>query len=254
MTLDQQGKTQLKLNSVETNNHHDIFGFKFDTKIETQRYVVSYNNNTYYIGFASNPGRSNNFKQAQFKQFLKGPDANTFVKTFDDSKTENANAFTEDMQIAAVASLFVYDNIRANQISVTKEEVEKNSATVYRTQGGAVPNASQERIIIGDNGKVDIEGDKMLYVTLDDKNHQIYFLEKRGGAQSGAYIASFEIPQSLADDIKNNAVPQEEGRLFPGLPQKVDPTKSNSAYGLPKEYIQKLRQQAIQGSGSTETP
>ncbi|SCC21843.1 hypothetical protein GA0116948_104265 [Chitinophaga costaii] len=93
----------------------------------------------------------------------------------------------------------------------------------------------------------------MLYVTLNDKAHQVYFYQKRGGSEKGAQIASFKIPQSLADEIVANGVPQAQGKAKPGRPQISDPTRSNSAYGLPKTYIDKLRQQAISGTGKTET-
>jgi filamentous hemagglutinin len=123
------------------------------------------------------------------------------------------------------------------------------TSTVYRTQGGKVPNASRNRILIDENGNVTINGDNMLYVTIDDISHQIYFYNKRGGVAQDAEIVSFEIPKSLAEEIKQNAVPQDLGKENPGKPQISDETKSTGAYGLPKEYIEKIQGQAIQGSG-----
>ncbi|HEX8461577.1 MAG TPA: hypothetical protein VF623_09110, partial [Segetibacter sp.] len=94
----------------------------------------------------------------------------------------------------------------------------------------------------------------MLYITLNDKSHQLYFYQKRGGAGKGAEIVSFEIPQSLANEIVSNGIPQAQAKFNPSKPQISDPTKSSSAFGLPKNYIDKIRQQAIKGSGKTETP
>jgi hypothetical protein len=82
----------------------------------------------------------------------------------------------------------------------------------------------------------------------------VYFYDKRGGAENGAYVVSFKIPVSLLEEIKKNAVPQKQMENFPGRPQISDPRQSVSAYGLPKEYIDKLRDQAIPGSGKVETP
>jgi hypothetical protein len=93
----------------------------------------------------------------------------------------------------------------------------------------------------------------MLFVTIDDKAHQVYFYNKRGGTENGAAITSFKITQSLADEIKNNAVSQLQGKTYPDRPQKVDVSKSPSAYGLPKTYIDKLRSQLIQGTGTSQT-
>ena len=130
----------------------------------------------------------------------------------------------------------------------------EKASIVYRTQGGELPNASQKRIIIDENGNIKIKGDKMLYVTLDDKAHQVYFYNKRGGAGKGAEVTSFEIPEALAKEIKSNAVPQYEGKTFPNKPQISDPSKSSGAFGLPEEYIKKIEAQAIKGSGKIEQP
>jgi RHS repeat-associated protein len=116
MSLDKQGKTVLKLNSTKYYNEHNWFGYKFKTKIDHERYIVDFAGSKYYIGFASNVGRNNNWKRAEFKQFLKNPDALAFIYTFDDAQTEARNAFISDMQIAGVAALGVYDNMRLGLI------------------------------------------------------------------------------------------------------------------------------------------
>lgn len=112
ITLNSQGKTFLTQGRTEEFNHHSLFGFKWDTKIANERYVVTFGKNTYYIGFATDKGRNNNWKVGLFKQFLKEPDAQFFVSNFDDSRTERINAFFSDMQIAAVSSLAVYEHIK----------------------------------------------------------------------------------------------------------------------------------------------
>ncbi|HEV2482494.1 MAG TPA: RHS repeat-associated core domain-containing protein, partial [Puia sp.] len=114
ITLNSQGKTFLTQGRTEENNHHNWFGYRFDTKIQGERYVVNYSGNTYYIGFASDKGRSNNWKVAQFKQFLKDPDVQYFLNTFDDEKTERTNALVSDMQIAAISALAVSEHLQTN--------------------------------------------------------------------------------------------------------------------------------------------
>ncbi|HEY4875430.1 MAG TPA: hypothetical protein VIH86_07645 [Puia sp.] len=185
---------------------------------------------------------------------MKNPDIQYFLNTFDDSKTEETNALISDMQIAALSALAVHDHLETTikNAKSTVNQTPENTSTVYRAQGGVFPNASLERVVINPNGKIQIDGDEMLHVTLDDSKHSVYFYEKRGGSQNGASIVSFEIPQSLAEEIKNNAVPQSQGKAFPDRPQIDDPTKSKSAFGLPKKYIEKLRDQAIKGSGKVQ--
>jgi hypothetical protein len=84
------------------------------------------------------------------------------------------------------------------------------------------------------NGYVSIAGDEMLFVTLDDKSHSVFFYNKRGASESGAALYSYQMPQSLTEDIKRNAVSQQQGKLFSQSPQRVDESKSNSAFGLRK--------------------
>ena len=177
------------------------------------------------------------------------PDAGVALHTYESLK--DGNIF-EALEGAGTLSMLQSLRVSASFSGYTNKPA--STATIYRTQGGELPNASRERIHIGEKGSVSIEGDDMLYVTINDKNHQVYFYEKRGGSDKGAYIASFKLPQSLVDEIRNNAVPQQLGKSFPDKPQISDPTKSTGAYGLPKNYIEKLKQQAIQGSGKTETP
>ncbi len=131
---------------------------------------------------------------------------------------------------------------------------ERGKSTIYRTKGGKAPNASKHRIIVDKNGNITIKGEKMLYVTLDDLAHQIYFYEKRGGHTKGVEIVSFKIPNSLSKEIIQNSVPQKAGAKNPGSPQISDPTKSSGAYGLPSEYIKKIENQAIKGSGKVIKP
>jgi hypothetical protein len=130
ITLGRDGETFLTQGRTEEFNHHSIFGYKFDTRIANQRYIVKYAGNTYYIGFATEVGRNNNWKVPQFKQFLKDPDVQYFLNTFDDEKTERKNALISDMQIAAIASLGVYEHIQMNL---------RNSKTV-------IPESSNERV------------------------------------------------------------------------------------------------------------
>jgi len=101
--LGHQGQTYLTQGRTEEYNHHNLFGWHFSTPIQGQRYVVNYAGNIYYIGFASNKGRNNNWKVAEFKQFLKNPDIVNFIRTFDDEQTELRNAGTSTVRLLALS-------------------------------------------------------------------------------------------------------------------------------------------------------
>ena len=116
------------------------------------------------------------------------------------------------------------------------------TATVYRAQGGTPPNASWRRVNVNEEGNINIQGDrsKMLHVSLDDKNHAVYFYNKRGGAAADAEIATFKIPKKLANELRESSVPQRQGKQYPDAPQKVDPKQSADAYGVRGDWIDRL--------------
>jgi len=94
---------------------HSWFGglVKFKTEIQSVRYVVNYGSNTYYIGFASDKGRTNNFKVPLFQQFLKQPSSlKLFVENFDDVKQSRMKGFFQDMQISVASSLLAHQMIK----------------------------------------------------------------------------------------------------------------------------------------------
>ncbi len=217
-----------------------------------ERVVVDYEGKNYYIGFKGSYGKGNENGMALFNEFKKNPDATLFPKMFlDESRSYNTEGFKIAMELQN--NTVMYGSL-IEEAWYTRTLENAKTTTVYRTQGGELPNASRSRVSFDANGNVNIEGNEMLYVTLNDKAHQVYFFQKRGGAGKDVQIVSFEIPQSLAEEIVANGVPQAQGKAYPNSPQISDPGKSNSAYGLPKAYIDKLRQQAIPGTGKVEIP
>jgi RHS repeat-associated protein len=258
LTLNKNGSTSLIQTSIKYTNKVPLWlriiclgAGKSEYKIPP-RAVVDYENKKYYIGFAGSYGRGNENGMALFNEFKKNPEASFFPEMFlDEDKSYSVEAFSIAVQMQNNTAMY---GPLTEKAWYTRTLENAKTSTVYRTQGGELPNASRSRISFAKNGEINIAGNEMLYVTLNDKAHQVYFYQKRGGSEKGSQIVSFQIPQSLADEIVANGVPQAQGKANPGSPQLSDPTKSNSAYGLPKAYIDKLRQQAITGSGKVETP
>lgn len=109
---------------------------------------------------------------------------------------------------------------------------------------------SQGRITVNPDGSISIIGDDMLYVSIDNGEHSIYFLNnKRGGVGD---IVEFNIPKWLFDFINGEAIPQAGATANPGYqngmaPQIVDPTMQGNAYGLPDPWIEWLMEYATNG-------
>ena len=107
---------------------------------------------------------------------------------------------------------------------------------MYRVQGSNLPNASKVRIR-DEGGQISIDGDDMLYVTFHDKNRAMDFMKKRG---DGAQLFEASVKKEFYERIRDEAVSQKVGRMFPGRPQQVDVTRTQNSYGIPKEYFNDL--------------
>lgn len=121
--------------------------------------------------------------------------------------------------------------------------------TVFRVQGGTPPLASRRLITIDANGNPVISR-TTLNVSIGDPAHAAYFRSKRPGAD----IASFDIPQWMADFIDAQAIPQFRYTSNPanqgGLaPKVVDPTTPGRSYELPDVWAKWLQEVAVPGSG-----
>ena len=126
---------------------------------------------------------------------------------------------------------------------------ESSSATVYRVQGGTPPAASQTRVSIGDQGQMTVSGEGMLFVTFNDLARAVEF---RNVNRPGAEIISFEVDPAFVSEVQAAAVPQAQGRAFPGAPQIADPSKSSNSFGLPKGWIDRLTKAARPGTGKIQ--
>ena len=118
-----------------------------------------------------------------------------------------------------------------------------NISKVFRVQGGIPPRASKFRIFIGESGEMVVKDKTNLFVTFDDMNRvKIFNGVNRAGK---AEIISFEVKTSFVQQVRKFAVPQENARMFPKLPQIADKTKTNSSFGLPLDWIEQLKASSI---------
>ncbi|MFF0478334.1 putative T7SS-secreted protein [Streptomyces sp. NPDC004284] len=126
------------------------------------------------------------------------------------------------------------------------------TVTVYRKQ---TEHPLSQRVHVDENGNVTISGNNQLYVNMSgDIRHTIEFRGDNG------QIVSFEVPKSFVDDIRRNAVPQDQPdglgftkqewkQVKKFYPEISDPTRGTDLYGLPGEVIDKMRKVIIPGSG-----
>jgi hypothetical protein len=70
----------------------------------------------------------------------------------------------------------------------------------------------------------------MLYVSFLTPTHALYFLELRGGEP--AYIIRFQVSTEFFQAIRELTVSQRVGRMYPGFPQRSDPTKSGDSFAV----------------------
>ncbi|WP_342345416.1 DUF6862 domain-containing protein [Erwinia rhapontici] len=121
------------------------------------------------------------------------------------------------------------------------------TVTVYRVEG--TPNT---RLLIGDNGQVTITGKTTLYLNFGDKARALEFFEKRAiQNMDNATIKTFEVPNSVLDDLRKTAVKESVARLpeNKGKPVIADPTKAKDQYGIRPEKLKELQDKITQGTG-----
>jgi hypothetical protein len=159
-----------------------------------------------------------------------------------------------------VATMIILHRLLKSNLKNSKNEsntnqkppVEEESVTVTRVQ---TSHKLSQRVSVDESGNVNIANTKTkLYITIDDKNHVEYYYNKKGGSEGGATITSFQVKKEVANEIRQMAIPQDKAKTYPNLPEQADISKSESAYGLPAEYIQKLQKGIIQGTGKVENP
>ncbi|CAM5782451.1 MULTISPECIES: hypothetical protein [Brevibacillus] len=108
-----------------------------------------------------------------------------------------------------------------------------------------MPNASQVRIQVDENGKMVIPNKEAnLNVSAGTREHAEYFLQKRG---NGAEIVEVEVPKWFDDFVKENAIPQYKYNSNPlnqggTAPKVVDPSTPGTSYEFPAPWIQWLEE------------
>jgi filamentous hemagglutinin len=126
------------------------------------------------------------------------------------------------------------------------------TSTVYRVQGGVMPNASKTLITLDANGSPIIQNGT-LNISIGDASHAEYFQTLRPGST----VTSFDIPTWMDDFIQENAISQYRYNSSPlnqgGLaPKIVDPTTPGRSYELPSPWGTWLQENAVPGSGKVK--
>lgn len=122
-------------------------------------------------------------------------------------------------------------------------------ALVSRVQGGILPRASQHRIALTADGGIDVIGDKTLWVTVDDMGRSRAFLDAN---RPGGEIVSFQVSADFAKEIRAAAVVEDGARGAGSAPIMGDVTRTDCSFGLRGDWIQRLEEEMIKGSGKLE--
>ncbi|WP_283150486.1 filamentous hemagglutinin N-terminal domain-containing protein [Silvimonas soli] len=165
-----------------------------------------------------------------------------------------ATGFTAPLVETAAAGTIntVAKEANATSSAASVDATAESTSTVFRVQGGVMPNASKTLITLDTGGNPIIENGT-LNISMGDSSHAQYFQSLRPGST----ITSFEIPSWLDDFIQKNAIPQDFYRSNPlnqgGLaPKIVDITTPGNSYELPPPWAHWLQENAIPGSGKVQ--
>ncbi|AOJ64589.1 hypothetical protein WJ32_18595 (plasmid) [Burkholderia ubonensis] len=142
--------------------------------------------------------------------------------------------------------------VAPNSVAAADAAAGSGTSTVFRVQGGVMPNASKTLITLDANGSPIIQNGT-LNISIGDASHAEYFQTLRPNST----VTAFEIPSWLDDFIHENAISQDFYRSNPlnqgGLaPKIVDPTTPGRSYELPSPWGQWLQENAIPGSGKVK--
>ena len=149
-------------------------------------------------------------------------------------------------QIEAVSPEAVGENYEASAYDASGYAVAPGTgATVFRVQGGVLPNASKVRFVLDDAGQIAIRGDDMLFINVNQEARALEFLAKRGDTAS---LVKFQIKPEFLDKLRSTAVPQRAGRQFPNSPQLVDPRRAPDQFGIPSSMFDELLENIVPGS------
>jgi ADP-ribose pyrophosphatase YjhB (NUDIX family) len=127
--------------------------------------------------------------------------------------------------------------------------VRKNTVTVSRVEG-----AQNRRITIDENGSVtfnDTEKNKgsLVWLNFGPMERSLDYFERKRGAMDDVVIHTFDVPRTLLDTFRRNAVdqlPGNEGKLLLGDWRQVP-----DQFGLPWDDALRLVGQIIPGSAKT---
>jgi hypothetical protein len=118
-----------------------------------------------------------------------------------------------------------------------------DTVPVYRVEG-----PGNTRLLIDEAGDVAVTGQRQLYLTFGDRARADGFLALRHSqGHVDDVIKAFDVPQSYARSVRRRSVPQDRSRGAPV--QRVDPTKTDSSFGLKSPEFPGLRRAIIPGSG-----
>jgi RHS repeat-associated protein len=115
---------------------------------------------------------------------------------------------------------------------------------VFRVEG-----PGNERIVVSKSGGVGIPvqlnrkgQEKQLHLNFGQEARAEEFLEKtiRRGHTENA-VKEFEVPEEFLFDVRERSVPEQLRKQYPNRPQIDDPNQAEDQFGLPKEWIDLMR-------------
>lgn len=140
--------------------------------------------------------------------------------------------------------------LSVDDILEESSNIDNETVTYRRVQGGNGTKSSQQRINIDSDGNVTIDNKTAdLNISIDNGEHSQYYVENK---RPGADIYEFEVPKWFDDMVQEYTIPQEGYKSNPlnqsGMaPKLTDPTKPGKSYEFPAPWVEWIEEYATNG-------
>lgn len=231
--LDKQGKTQIQINQPQFYEEHSLLFWRWKSKLP-ESYVVSYNGQNYYIGFAGPKGAANNGMQPLFKELVQNPkfDARVIPNLFYNEEESSKFFYTHQVDQLKEATL----NYLATGVLTGYVELPDGKLRMLGSNGTQLPSKTlwQEK---NSTARIDVENPApgqrpgtLHYQDEDNVKYQYNVNDNKFyGYNKTTQAFDKEAPKSVNKLLENKDIQKaiDKGLKYLGEEPKFNETTSN---------------------------